>query len=545
MSAPKIPFPKQLRNEQAVTIYAGFLCGLIVCVASARWWHAWCNRTSRPSSVGGVRSFSRRARILITSTLERRTPWPWFGRPSIGLVLLVAVYLTVNVILCHTLLSSHAINHFASRYGWMGAANMSLCVFFGMKNTPLSLISRASHATINIFHRIVGYVAVFLIVLHAIVYLFHFGGQGKWEQFIRPSDLAGIGAGLAMLTLLVFGLYRHRNYELFYATHVVGFLVAIGLAYLHRPNWAKKLPIVMIFMGVIWGADRIVRGARVLRNLLNNAATIYPLPGGGTRVLIKKLSAEDAPGSHVYLWIPGLRLFQMHPFTVVSSGRSGLELVVKSHDGFTRALGDLAIDQPGGAAWVSVDGPYASLPDVEAYDKLVLIAGGSGAAFTFGLMNRMLRHPERLASQTIEFIWAVRHTEQLEWFAKHLKRLIRPGSGVKVTVYVTNAQPGEDIFVLPDVPKYEGDEEDREEEPLLGGCPSRHTEHTAGITLEYNKLDIETVVGDAVISSDNHQRILISTCGPKTLMDAVRDSVDMHCRKTNNSIDVHCEDFGS
>jgi predicted ferric reductase len=292
----------------------------------------------------------------------------------------------------------------------MGAANMSLCVFFGLKNTPLSLISRASHATINILHRIVGYVAVLLIVLHAIVYLFHFGGQGKWDQFIRPSDLAGIGAGLAMLSLLVFGIYRHRNYELFYVSHVVGFVLTLGLVYLHRPNWAKKLPIVMMFMGGIWATDRIIRAARLLRNLLNNAATVYPLPGGGTRVLIKKLSSEDAPGSHVYLWIPGLRLFQMHPFTVVSSGRSGLELVVKSHDGFTRALGDLAINHPGSAAWVSVDGPYASLPDTTAYDKLVLIAGGSGAAFTFGLMNRMLRHPERMALQTIEFIWAVKHT---------------------------------------------------------------------------------------------------------------------------------------
>lgn len=292
----------------------------------------------------------------------------------------------------------------------MGAANMSLCVFFGLKNTPLSLISRASHATINVLHRIVGYVAVLLIVLHAIVYTYHFGHQGKWEQFIRPSDLAGIGAGIAMLTLLVFGVYRHRNYELFYATHVVGFVLAIGLAYLHRPNWAKKLPMVMIFMGCIWGADRIIRAARMLRNLLNNSATVYPLPGGGTRVVIRKMPAEDAAGSHVYLWIPRLRLFQMHPFTVVSSSRAGLELVIKSHDGFTRALDDFAIGHPGGAAWVSVDGPYASLPDTAAYDKLVLVAGGSGAAFTFGLMNHMLRRPDVLASQSVEFIWAVKHT---------------------------------------------------------------------------------------------------------------------------------------
>jgi hypothetical protein len=43
------------------------------------------------------------------------------------------------------------------------------------------------------------------------------------------------------------------------------------------------------------------------------------------------------------------------------------------------------------------------------YDKLILIAGGSGAAFTFGVMNRLMMQCEKLAVQSIEFIWAVRH----------------------------------------------------------------------------------------------------------------------------------------
>jgi NAD(P)H-flavin reductase len=133
----------------------------------------------------------------------------------------------------------------------------------------------------------------------------------------------------------------------------------------------------------------------------------------------------------------------------------------------------------------------------------------------------------------------------LVWFAKHLKTLTSPGSAVKVTVYITNAQPDEDIFVLPDVPKSEEDGEDNEEEPLLRSSTSQSVEDAASLNIEYRKLDVETAISDAVLSANGNQRILISTCGPKTLMDAVRDSVDMHCRKTSNSIDVHCEDFGS
>lgn len=110
-------------------------------------------------------------------------------------------------------------------------------------------------------------------------------------------------------------------------------------------------------------------------------------------------------------------------------------------------------------------------------------------------------------------------------------------------VYVTNAGPGDEAVALPDAPKYEGDEEGGEQEPLLGGtAPQSAAEN---LNVEYGKLDIETVVSDAVLSTGSDKRILLATCGPKTLMDAVRDSVDMHCRKTSSSIDVHCEDFGS
>jgi predicted ferric reductase len=110
------------------------------------------------------------------------------------------------------------------------------------------------------------------------------------------------------------------------------------------------------------------------------------------------------------LWIPRLQFYQTHPFTVVSNGPAGLELVIKSHARFTKALYDFATEKPGCATSVSVNGPYGSLPDMASYDKLVLISGGSGAAFTFGLLNRLLDNPDRPKSQSIDFVWAVKRT---------------------------------------------------------------------------------------------------------------------------------------
>jgi hypothetical protein len=41
-------------------------------------------------------------------------------------------------------------------------------------------------------------------------------------------------------------------------------------------------------------------------------------------------------GSMAFLWIPGVRLFQRHPFTLISTQTA--EFVVHAQDGFTKAL---------------------------------------------------------------------------------------------------------------------------------------------------------------------------------------------------------------
>ncbi|GKT76921.1 ferric reductase transmembrane component 5 [Colletotrichum tofieldiae] len=290
---------------------------------------------------------------------------------------------------------------------------MALCVFFGLKNTPLTLAVAASHAQLNILHRIVGYTAVFLVLLHAIFYTIHFGRQGRWATLIEEENLDGIGAGVAMLVLLM-GILRHRGYEIFYISHIAGFMAAVVLTSLHRPIWAKKLPVAMLFIAGLWVSDRIIRATRMACNLINNEATFCPLPGGGTRLLLKKPGAEVAPpGSHCFLWIPRVHLYENHPFTIVGNGPSGLELVMKSRQGFTKGVGNFATRYPRRTAWASVDGPYGSCPNTDNYDKLILIAGGSGASFTFGLMNRILSQSERPIRQSFDFVWAVKRTAQV------------------------------------------------------------------------------------------------------------------------------------
>jgi hypothetical protein len=460
----------------------------------------------------------------------------------------------------------------------MGAANMALCVFFGLKNTPLGPLAAVSHSQLNVLHRIVGYSTVFLVLLHAAVYTIHFGCQGRLMQLFKMEDIAGMGAGVAMLILLM-GIFRHKGYELFYISHIIGFLSVILLTTLHRPNWAKKMPVVMLVVSSMWMLDRLIRLVGILSNLVNNSATFYPLADGGTRVILKKPGTEAAlPGSHCFLWTPRLRAYESHPFTIVSNDSFGLELVMKSHEGFTKAVESFACQYPGSTLWASIDGPYGSLPDANHYDKLILVAGGSGAAFTFGFVNRLMIQPEKVASQSIEFIWAVRrigtfelnhdrqdtctHTllEHLNWFRHHLLNITKAGYPLSVKVHVTDEQPrGSSAAKPPTATVCQRVIGEVESEGLLrdnalnygtasemgdvGELFQQTTSDEQTFDLNFEKVNIDVVISESLKVAGRHQRVLVASCGPKSLMDDVVDSAHKWQNKRGLTIDVHCENF--
>ncbi|CAG9975837.1 unnamed protein product, partial [Clonostachys byssicola] len=397
---------------------------------------------------------------------------------------------------------------------------MALCIFLGMKNTPLGILANTSHTHINRLHRIVGYTTVFLVAIHAAFYTVHFARNNKLKSLLKVEDFAGIGAGICMLILLM-GFFRNRHYEVFYASHLIGFVFTLLLTGLHRPDWAKKLPVVMSFIGCLWAIDRLIRASRFTYNLINNQVTMYPLPGGATRVLLRKPSLQFAsPGSHCFLWIPQISIYQNHPFTIVNNDHNGLELVMKRCDGFTKRVYDLALQNPGRVARVSIDGPYGSLPDTTIYDKLIMVAGGSGGAFTFGLMNYYFNCPKRTLVRPIDFIWAVKST---------------------VTIYITSEEPtihdDSRSDLVPDGTQ-DGlqtmsqqiigpDDESREfDGSEVLGSESAIKAITTDVNIVYGKLCTTTVIKDAMQTVTSQDRVLVAACGPASLTADLRESVE-------------------
>jgi len=67
------------------------------------------------------------------------------------------------------------------------------------------------------------------------------------------------------------------------------------------------------------------------------------------------------------------------------------------------------VKHPGAILRALIDGPYGQLPNFsKVADKVILVAGGSGATFIFGVALDMIKKLGDPRKPTIEFIWTVK-----------------------------------------------------------------------------------------------------------------------------------------
>ncbi|KAI1734937.1 ferric reductase transmembrane component 5 [Xylaria scruposa] len=583
---------KQLASEAAVKILATVVSSLIGLLILCYWIRVLHYKAKGFQSYSQLTSSCVFSRFVYWSRYIRRILIKSrAGFPSTGHALLVLAYISVNVILMFTNLDYSRLNFYAGRAGWLASGNFALLVFLALKNTPLAVLIAYPYNGLNYFHQIAGYTTIGFVLLHTVLYVPYFVAvKHEPVDLIETKNIMGIVAGSAMFLILLSVYLKRMHYEVFYVAHIVLFLVALVTFGLHRPQWIKRIPIIAIFLGGLWLSDRLLRGARLLRNLLNNGATLSALSsidGGGkagTRVLLKKPLAYATPGSHCFLWVPKIRTFETHPFTIVSNGPSGLELVAWAEDGFTKSLHQMA--QAGASGiWAAAEGPYGSFPDIANYDKVVLIAGGSGVTFAFGMalnaLERRIADASAAEQQNINLIWATRRIEDTKWFADHANTLASSHNPrVSLTYYITTASAvysesdlSGSISTTGHLPKISvsrsaslgrqdeiiSDEfglpyKEKDEEKIVvttasgtknGKCVIASHDVVEGLSpvLKYEKLNLEETILEAIQSVENDKRVLIASCGPGGMTKVVRDIVAQCMTTDGPSITLHCESF--
>lgn len=191
------------------------------------------------------------------------------------------------------------------------------------------------------------------------------------------------------------------------------FMLIVILVGMHRPDFTRSTVVIVIFTACLWTSDRLLRFVKLCWNFFGNHATLTPMQDGAVRVKLHR-TLRCTPGSHAFLWMPSIRLFESHPFTIVSA--SPVEFLIRKYDGYTHDLLELAQQQPGKRLRCSVDGGYGKIPNFMNFDRVILVAGGSGASFTFALALGLLKGGEmENTTKTIDFIWSVRHSSMSTW----------------------------------------------------------------------------------------------------------------------------------
>ncbi|KAI0107018.1 ferric reductase NAD binding domain-containing protein [Nemania sp. FL0031] len=562
---------KQLSNERALKILAGVISGVLALLIINHWVRVLyvrarrCRSNPQPTGSSALASrFMSFSRYIRRTLIKGRA-----GFPSTGHAILVSAYVVVNVLLMFTHLDYSKLNLFAARAGWLATGNLAVLVFLALKNTPLAALIGYPHNHLNYFHQVAGYVTIGLMILHAALYPpYYVAIKFKPETLIEKDNVMGIISGAAMfLILLSVFLIKRTRYEVFYVAHIVLFIVSLVTLGLHRPEWVRRIPVITLFAGGLWFSDRLLRGVRLLCNLLNNEAMITALPGidggdkCGTRVLLKKPFARATPGAHCFLWVPGVRAFETHPFTIVSNGPDGLELVAQTEDGFTRSLYEMAQAGKSGI-WAAADGPYGAVHDLADYDKILLVAGGSGVTFALGLALNALE--SRSASvgvekqqQEISLIWATRRIEHTKWFDDHAKTLASSHSPrFCLTYFITGDSSN---TTKPSVNSSQGSISLENQETSIGDetgvpCKGKDSANTIIVAsddttrgsfpvVRHQKLNLEEIVLEAVRLAGKDQRVLVACCGPNRMTNDVRNAAAQCMTAEGPSITLLCESF--
>ncbi|KAF8998384.1 ferric reductase NAD binding domain-containing protein [Cyathus striatus] len=451
-------------------------------------------------------------------------------------------------------------HYYANRAGTIAASHLPIMTALGMKNNILSWLTGISFDKLNYLHRVSARVICVLIWIHA-------GGrmtvglvadEAIVNRWVQCGLLAAIT--LTLLSLVTLRPIRERSYESFKIIHTIFALMFLLAVLFHLTGRT------LTFYGawpalVVWGIDRLLRLIRIIaynlgyflpteRGTQSLDAQVDVLSPHFLRVTLSRPSYFHwRPGQSAYLTLPTVSSspFEAHPFTIStiddgSSSEKNLVFFVRVRNGFTRRL--LAAAETDKTFKVFLDGPYSSPPLLLGYSTVVLLAGGSGVAFTLPLFLDVIRkaRDNNPVCQKVVFIWAIREAGHVQWISDLLTAALSnppEGLSIEVKIFVTS--------MIEDAQAWEDDSTDNEESKP----PSDNTDpkllESPFVQVQQGRPDIKALIETEVISSTG--AISVNVCGTRTLAEAVREQL----RSTRFSdilrggptISLHVEAFGN
>ncbi|KDQ49465.1 hypothetical protein JAAARDRAFT_187039 [Jaapia argillacea MUCL 33604] len=507
---------------------------------------------------------------------------------DVGQILIVVGYLT-TVLVC--IIRNAPLMSNPNRAGFMALAQLSPVFLLSTKSLhtlPLfSSLPSLSYEKINFLHRWAGRILFLSAAIHGSLWINNhltFGlpilGQQK-----EGSGVAAFSV-LCLIVLSSMRVVRRWAYQGFFYLHVAGFVAFFITICYHTPFASPWIFPPLAF----YGLDLVLRMGRYR---VKDALLIH-VGSGMTLIDIPDCTSGWSAGQHLRLriFLPNQHFIESHPLTVMNAppstscltpppnschptvdiGYAGLEIGKGMLLG-ARALGDWTeaveshmrselgnggfVDEKdsdstpmqtldGVPIQVMIDGPYGgSSIDLGEYENVLLVAGGSGATYTIGLLDDLVGRVVRLGrrggerTRLVEFVWCIRSFANIEWFAPILQTISRractvPASSfeLRISIYVTCLCNPD---AVPDIPnsKVLLDERPSVRQLVKGlvhsaPSPSVDVVEIGGVEAEVEKgMKVEVRSADAPREPDGEEvgRVAVCASGPTTLVREARNAV--------------------
>ncbi|KAF8647908.1 hypothetical protein AX16_006440 [Volvariella volvacea WC 439] len=428
--------------------------------------HAPKQRVERSNSSRNDAQRPTRGRKLrgLLQTLSSTVYWSSPGiNLNAGQAFLIATYI-VTVLVC--MIYKAPLKSNSNRAGFLAVAQLPLVFLFATKNSILSLLLGPGNGyeKLNFIHRWVGRSIFICAVIHGSMWI---ENHLRYRAPIMGEEKEMLGiAAFALLCIIVLSSLkpvRKWFYDIFFFVHVLTFVAFFVTICYHTPYATPWIFPPLAF----YGCDFLLR---LLRMRIKDAY-LTPVSTQMTVIRIPHADGGWIAGQHVRLRVFfGGRVLESHPLTILSApppitclSSPGIYLGSRSVGDWTRALNKFAISErdqiieylqhAGEKAdresvevpvSVMIDGPYGgSSVDLGNYESVLLLAGGSGATFTIGLLDDIvgrcvkLRRPDGERTRRIHFAWCVRSFGALQWFLPMLSQIAGVAASSSLDLYIT------------------------------------------------------------------------------------------------------------
>ncbi|KAK0724425.1 ferric reductase NAD binding domain-containing protein [Lasiosphaeris hirsuta] len=470
------------------------------------------------------------------------------------------------------------------KFGIIGTSQLPLQYLLASKRVnPVAFAFRVSHEEINRWHRALGWICYFLILLHGAFYLnYYIQVGGLTAALFRPVPALGVLGllGMTLLSTTTLGVLRRYSYRIFYLTHLVVALSLPVVIWFHVPHGRVYMAESFLVLLVDISVRRFAS--------VKCPATIETAPNAN--IISVKITLPPAkisqfashPASYLYLSIPSrshpgrhclsspnpLLALTENPFTVAAVNEEARELTLiarRMKGPMTKTLTKLASlhapDSPRSGT-LGIDGPYGAavyFPQWATFDTVLLIAGGVGATFVVPLYQQILREVPA-ATTRVEFVWAVGDVSETACMWPRSTSAegttVSDGSDErKIRLFITGSKKEDSSStssssrVSQELEGLLEDDDDLEMTQLdleKSGDSSRllvaDRNIKTGVEEQYGRPDLQKIV-DGVFSQSRYHRVAVVVCGPPQMARDVRMAMGDWVRK-GRDVWFHSEGFG-